>query len=69
MSAKLDDSLLSSFVLAFFCGVLMFSAVEGSRRCNEKKNFIGGVFIVVMPIIGVHPLWIQHCVTICVLID
>ena len=44
MSAKLDDSLLSSFVLAFFCGVLMFSAVEGSRRCNEKKNFIGGVF-------------------------
>ena len=44
MSAKLDDSLLSSFVLAFFCGILMFSAVEGSRRCNEKKNFIGGVF-------------------------
>ena len=62
MSAKLDDSLLSSFVLAFFCGVLMFSAVEGSRRCNEKKNFIGGVFIVVMPIMVFILSGFNHCV-------
>ena len=58
----LDDSLLSSFVLAFFCGVLMFSAVEGSRRCNEKKNFIGGVFIVVMPIMVFILSGFNHCV-------
>lgn len=62
MSAKLDDSLLSSFVLVFFCGVLMFSAVEGSRRCNEKKNFIGGVFIVVMPIMVFILSGFNHCV-------
>ncbi|MFR0951285.1 MAG: formate/nitrite transporter family protein [Ruminococcus callidus] len=62
MSAKLDDSLLSSFVLAFFCGILMFSAVEGSRRCNEKKNFIGGVFIVVMPIMVFILSGFNHCV-------
>lgn len=38
MSAKLDDSLLSSFVLAFFCGVLMFSAVEGSAGATRRRT-------------------------------
>lgn len=40
----------------------MFSAVEGSRRCNEKKNFIGGVFIVVMPIMVFILSGFNHCV-------
>ena len=38
------------------------SAVEGSRRCNEKKNFIGGVFIVVMPIMVFILSGFNHCV-------
>ena len=38
MSAKLDDSLLSSFVLAFFCGVLMFSAVEAPAGATRRRT-------------------------------
>lgn len=38
MSAKLDDSLLSSFVLAFFCGILMFSAVEAPAAATKRRT-------------------------------
>lgn len=62
MAAKLSDSLLSSFVLAFFCGILMFSAVEGARRCTEKKNFVAGLFVVVMPIMVFILSGFNHCV-------
>ncbi len=50
MTAKADDSILSAFVLAVFCGVLMYIAVDGSKRLREDKNFAGALFIVVMPI-------------------
>ena len=50
MMTKAADSILSVFVLAIFCGVLMFVAVDGSKRLNEAKNFVGALFIVVMPI-------------------
>ena len=62
MQAKLGDSLLSSFILAVFCGILMFTAVEGSRRCAEKKNFVGGIFVVVMPIMVFILSGFNHCV-------
>lgn len=50
MSAKAGDSVLSVFLLAFFCGVLMYIAVDGSKRLREEKNFTGALFVVVMPI-------------------
>lgn len=62
MQAKLGDSLLSSFILAVFCGILMFTAVEGSRRCAEKKNFVGGIFVVVTPIMVFILSGFNHCV-------
>lgn len=62
MEAKLSDSPLSSFVLAFFCGVMMFSAVEGCRRCTEKKNHVAGLFVVVMPIMVFIQAGFNHCV-------
>ena len=39
VSGKIHDNPLSIFILAVFCGILMFTAVEGSRKCKEEKNF------------------------------
>ncbi len=47
---KSFDSPLSIAVMAFFCGILMFIAVEGNRRETEKGNFIGALFVMVMPV-------------------
>ena len=33
VSGKIHDNPLSIFILAIFCGILMFTAVEGSRKC------------------------------------
>ena len=48
VSGKIHDNPLSIFILAVFCGILMFTAVEGSRKCKEEKNFAGSLFVVVM---------------------
>lgn len=62
MEAKMNDNLLSAFVLAIFCGVMMFSAVEGSRRCTENHNHVAGLFVVVMPIMVFILSGFNHCV-------
>ncbi len=49
-SKKAGDSFLSIFVLALFCGILMYTAVEGNRIHSEKGNFTGALFITVMPV-------------------
>lgn len=62
MTAKLNDSVVSSFVLAVFCGLMMFTAVEGCRKCTEKKNHVAGLFVVVMPIMVFILSGFNHCV-------
>lgn len=47
---KTSDFPLSIFVLGIFCGILMFIAVEGNRRVGEKGDFIGSLFIMVLPV-------------------
>lgn len=36
---KADDSLISLFILAFFCGIMMFIAVDTFNNQGEKKIF------------------------------
>ena len=55
-ATKFADSPLSIFVLAVFCGILMFTAVDGNKRAAEKGDFVMSLFIVVLPVIGVHTL-------------
>lgn len=50
ISAKVADAPLSIFILAVFCGILMFTAVEGNKRTSEKGDFIGALFMVVLPV-------------------
>lgn len=47
---KVNDSLLSSFILAVFCGALMFIAVEGFRRSCEKGYTAVAPIIVMLPV-------------------
>lgn len=50
LAPKLADTYPGMFVLAFFCGILMFIAVEGNRRASEKGDSAGGLFLVVVPV-------------------
>ncbi|MBQ6163645.1 MAG: formate/nitrite transporter family protein [Clostridia bacterium] len=45
VNAKLEKSFISVLILSFFCGILMYAAVENFRR---HKDTISGIFGVVM---------------------
>lgn len=62
MEGKLNDSPLSMFILAIFCGMLMFTAVEANRKCSKKQNFVGALFGVVMPVMVFIICGFNHCV-------
>ena len=62
MAAKTEDSPVSIFLLAVFCGVLMFTAVHGEKRNREKGNFVGALFIVVLPVMVFILCGFNHCV-------
>lgn len=62
MSAKLGDSFLSTFVLAIFCGILMFVAVEGNRKASVKGDSAGALFAVVLPLMVFIISGFNHCV-------
>lgn len=51
LEVKFGDTLLSMFILAFFCGVMMYIAVEANRRCILEKNHISSIFAVVLPVL------------------
>lgn len=62
LQAKLADTPLSIFVLAIFCGILMFIAVEGNKQTAKKGDFVGALFIVVIPIMIFILSGFNHCV-------
>ncbi len=59
---KFSDNPLSVFALAIFCGILMFAAVEGNRRCREEKNYAGALFSAVVPVMVFIVCGFNHCV-------
>ena len=50
LAPKLNDNILSSFILSFFCGIMMYIAVEGFERCAKSQNYIGTVLAIIMPV-------------------
>lgn len=62
IASKVSDTPVSIFVLAFFCGILMFTAVEGNRRVGEKGDFIGALFVMVLPVMVFIICGFNHCV-------
>lgn len=58
---KLNDSLLSLFILAIFCGMLMFIAVDTYKKNVEKKDTL----ITVVAMLGVVVFILagfEHCI-------
>lgn len=45
---KLSDTALSIFILAFFCGILMYLAVNGFKTKKDNIGKYGSVFLCVM---------------------
>lgn len=56
---KLNDDLLSIFVLSFFCGLLMFVAADGYKNLTNQVAQIVAVFLPVMVFILSG---FEHCV-------
>ena len=52
---KLNDTLISLFVLAIFCGILMYGAVEGYKRTNNPLILLMGVSTFIL-------CGFEHCV-------
>lgn len=55
VAVKHNDNLLSLLILGVFCGMLMFIAVEGYKRC-------GNPLIVVLPVMGFILCGFEHCI-------
>lgn len=56
---KLSDNLLSIFILAFFCGMLMFIAANGYKTI---KNPVGQMLAVFLPVAVFILSGFEHCI-------
>lgn len=56
---KLNDTLLSNFILAFFCGMLMFIAADGYKNI---KNTVGKMLVIFLPVVVFILSGFEHCI-------
>ena len=47
---KFYDSPLSMFLLSMFCGILIFIAVEGDKKCTKADDHVGALFTTLIPV-------------------
>ena len=59
VSLKLNDNLLSIFILSMFCGILMYIAVNNYKKLNTDIGKYGCIFLCVMTFILCG---FEHCV-------
>ena len=57
--AKLSDTIVSVFILAFFCGMLMFIAADGYKNI---KNSAGQMLAVFLPVMTFILSGFEHCI-------
>lgn len=50
MKAKMSDTPLSMFLLSMFCGILIFIAVEGDKKCTQADDHVGALFTTLIPV-------------------
>lgn len=58
-SVKFSDNLLSIFILAIFCGMLMFIAADGFRNI---ENPVGKMLAVFLPVMAFILSGYEHCI-------
>lgn len=59
VNIKLDDSLLSIFILAIFCGIIMYIAVNNYKK---QKDIIGKYMTIFMGVMAFILCGFEHCV-------
>lgn len=62
IASKFSDNPVSMLVLAVFCGLMMFTAVEGCRKCTAKNDHAAALFVVILPIMVFILSGFNHCV-------
>lgn len=65
MTTKLGDSILSRLILGFFCGMLMYLAVENAKNCRAKNHDTSMVFGTVVPVMLFIFCGFNHSVADC----
>lgn len=65
METKMDDSIISKLVLGFFCGMLMYIAVENAKVSRSKGSDFSAVFGVAMPVMVFIFCGFNHSVADC----
>ena len=59
VDTKLADSPLSAFILAVFCGILMFIAADGFKNI---ENPVGKMLVIFLPVMVFILSGFEHCV-------
>ena len=59
VNVKLNDNLLSIFILAIFCGMIMYIAVNNYKK---EKNVIGKYMTIFMGVMAFILCGFEHCV-------
>lgn len=62
---KMNDTIISQIILGFFCGMLMYIAVENNKRSREKNHDTSAVFGVVLPVMVFIFCGFNHSVADC----
>lgn len=57
-SAKLNDNLLSIFILSTFCGILMYFAVNGFKKINDFGKYV----VVYLGVVVFILCGFEHCI-------
>jgi len=65
MHTKMSDGFLSRLILGFFCGLLMFIAVDNGNRCKEENRDMSFIFGTVLPVMVFIFCGFNHSVADC----
>ncbi|MBQ8540172.1 MAG: formate/nitrite transporter family protein [Clostridia bacterium] len=62
MDAKMSDTPISMFLLSMFCGILIFIAVEGDKKCTQADDHVGALFTTLIPVMIFIICGFNHCI-------
>lgn len=62
VDTKLGDTLFGAFILAVFCGILMFTAVENARISNANGGHVEKVFGTMLCVMVFILCGFNHCI-------
>ena len=61
VDTKLNDNMLSLFILGIFCGMLMYIAVDTYKKHNDKKDTLVGI-VVILGVVVFILAGFEHCI-------